>query len=111
MKSIELANMKLSNDFIVLEFLYKAEHISNMAKVFMIDEKNNHYECCFSKCKNRVTYTYNNENVEIAKVTITLELKPYGKLEIKILEDNASESLKILNNKNEIVALHLYNMY
>lgn len=101
MEFINISNVKIENNEIEFEFLYKSTHINENIKIFFEDDFKNKYESNFYKCKNSVFYSYNNENTEIGKVTINLLLSNYGKLKLKALYNDQIIELKIHNNKNE----------
>ena len=100
MNNINLSNVKISNDTVQLEFLYKNEYINDNSKLYFEDINNNQYFLNVHKCKNKVNYSYNNEFVEVAKVFINFRFKNYGFLKLYLNDSNNKLVLNILDNKN-----------
>lgn len=101
MKFINLSNVKVKGTNVEFEFLYKDISISNDTYIFIENSNNKRYEVFFKKCDNKVTYSYNNEEVEVAKVMIKMPITEYGEIKLKLKEKEKTYDLKIYNNKNE----------
>ncbi len=104
MKFINLSNVKVNNKNIEFEFLYKSDVINNNTSIYLEDNFKRKYICKVNKCKNKVDYTYNKEEVFVAKVLINIPILEYGNLKV-ILKDNKNlAELEIRNNKNELIS-------
>ena len=105
MEFINISNIKINNNDIELEFLYKDTSIGNDTCVFIEDNNKKRYDCIFSKSQNSIVFSYNNnEQVEIAKVLIKIPILSYGKMKIKLEDSKGVIDLKIRNNKNESIS-------
>lgn len=104
MKYINLSNIKINNNIIELEFLYKSLEIYEDTKIYLEDEKQEKYFCKVTKGTSKVNYSYNNENVEVAKVVIKLKITTFGLLKVKLKDSAKNIELEILNNKNEDIS-------
>ena len=117
MKIINLSNIKIQKNSINLEFLYKSEIIDDNSVFYLEDINNKQYICEFYKCKDKVNYTYNDEEDQIAKVSISIDIQNYGFLKIFIKDSQGITELNIQNNKNEEISNSLnpyiifYNNY
>ncbi len=103
MNFINLANVKVSNQNIEFEFLYKSSVIKNNMSIYLEDNLKRKYICKLNICKNKVNYSYNNEDVFIAKVLINMPISDYGKLKIILKNNEELNELEIRNNKNELI--------
>ena len=100
MNTINLANIKIIGNTINFEFLYKSNKIDNNTKIYFVDVDQLHYFCNVQKCKNKFEFV-DKKQYEVAKVDITLKLKEYGLLTLKLEDHNDISELQILNNKDE----------
>lgn len=101
MEFINLSNVKVQGTNVELEFLYKDTSISDDACIFIETSNKQRYEGIFKKCANRVTYSYNNEDVEIAKFFVKIPILECGEIKLKLQDKEKTCYLKIHNNKNE----------
>lgn len=104
MKYINLSNIKINNSKIELEFLYKDLEIDDDIVIYLEDENQKKYFCEVTKGISKVNYSYNNENVEVAKVVINFKITTFGLLKIKLEDKKGIVELKIVNNKNEEIS-------
>lgn len=104
MKFINLSNVKLKNQSIEFEFLYKSEYIDKSTSIYLEDDSKRKYIGKLSICKNKVNYSYNNEECNIAKFLISMPILEYGKLKLTLEDNKEIIHLKIRNNKNEIIS-------
>ena len=102
MNFINLSNIKIKNDNIKLEFLYKSEAIiEENTEIYLEDKKQEKYIANVKINKKQVNYTYKNQIVYIAKVLIDIPILEYGELKIFLKDTKGIEQLEILNNKEE----------
>lgn len=102
---LNIANIKITKNILIMEFLYKSKKFLEDFNIYMEDENSKIYDILVEKCETKVTYDKDIGEVEVAKVVAKLELKNYGKIKIK-LQDNNTKSIygfKILNNKDESI--------
>lgn len=105
MNYINLINVNLLDEKIVFEFLYKAKKIGDDIQIFLENEKVDLFYAKITKAPNPVVYTYfDQEEVEIAKAVIEMDLGTLGTFEIKVNDGENSYKLQILNNQNMEIA-------
>lgn len=104
MDYFNLANVNIDEDKIIFEGMYKSKSINEKINIYFEDEKKVKYKAKIQKAPLPIVYTYfNDEKVEVAKVLITLTIKNYKLLNLKIENGNVKKQLKIYNNKNQII--------
>ena len=102
-KFINLANIRINNQNIEFEFLYKSNAISDNATIYLEDESKKTYICEMTQCKNKINYSYCNKEFFVAKVLINIPILDYKKLKVILKENEKLTELKIRNNKDEII--------
>lgn len=102
---LNLSNIKISEETIVIEFLYRSKEFFDNFDIFMYDESNNKYNVSVDVCEEKVEYNSEIGPVKVAKVTAKLLLKEYGKLRVNVKNNDTGEvfKFKILNNKDESI--------
>ena len=100
---INLSNIKVNDNEIQLEFLYKNQNIFKGTSIYLENEFKVKKECIIKKSNNRINFTYNNENLEVAKVLVTLSKEDIGFWKIILEDKNGARKLNIRNNKSEII--------
>lgn len=104
MEYFNLANININDEQIVFEGLYKSKKIHDEIEVYFEDKNKNIYSGVVQKAPLPITYTYfDNEEIEVAKILITMPLKNYNLVELKVKNGNIEKILKIYNNKNQII--------
>lgn len=104
MNYFNLSNVNINEDEIIFEGIYKSKRIDKNIKIFFEDENNKKYDAQVQKASLPITYTYfDNEEVEVAKVLITLPIQVYKLLKLKVENGNVKKKLQIYNNKNQII--------
>lgn len=96
MKNFCIANAKIKENNLILEFLYQDKEVSNNTKVYLETEDK-------EKCYGNFVKNDNKEkdNTILAKITFNIEIREYGKLKVKMETDGKIYDIQILNNKNE----------
>lgn len=102
MKNINLSNIKINGSNIEIELLYKNTSISKDTCIFLEDNNSKRYNFIVNKCKNKIIFSYNSdEKVEIAKVMLNIPITLYGKMKIKLEDENGIRDLQIIDNRNQ----------
>lgn len=96
MKNYCIANAKIKNNNLVLEFSYQDESISNDTKVYF--ETKNKDKIYGKFVKNDRS---ERDNTIIAKITFDIKVQEYGELNLKMQSKGKVYDIQILNNKNE----------
>ena len=96
MKNYCIANAKVKNNNLILEFFYQDKNISDDTKVYLESENKTKYYGKFVK-----NDSIEKDNTVIAKITFDIEIKEYNKLKIKMESEGKIYDIQILNNKNE----------
>lgn len=105
MEFINLSNIRINNSKIEFEFLYKDTSINENTCIFLEDENKKTYNCKITKAKEKIIFSYNNnEQVEIIKALVNVPFLMYGKIKVKLKNENGVIELKIHNNKNENIS-------
>ena len=102
MKYINLVNIRVNDENLEFEFLYKNKN-NDDNEIYFKDQNMKEYFGKITKTENKITYTYNNEVCFIEKILFTLPIKQYGKLKIFIKINNTERELEIRDNKNNLI--------
>lgn len=101
MEYINLSNIKITQNNIKFEFLYKSNTTTN--NIYFKDQNNNKYKCDILQCNNKIKYDYYNEECYIARVELILHSEQLGQYTIVTNNGKEEIELEIRNNKNEII--------
>ena len=105
MDYINLVNINLINEKVIFEFLYKAPQIKEGTQIYLENENIDLYYGKVTKAPNKIVYTYfNQDEVEVAKVLIEIELNKLGHFKVKVNDGELVKELRILNNQNLEIA-------
>ena len=108
MEYINLSNIKITQNNIKFEFLYKSNTTTN--NIYFKDQNNNKYKCDILQCNNKIKYDYYNEECYIARVELILHSEQLGQYTIVTNNGKEEIELEIRNNKNERIKF-IYNLF
>ena len=77
---LNIANIKITKNILIMEFLYKSKKFLEDFNIYMEDENSKIYDILVEKCETKVTYDKDIGEVEVAKVVAKLDLKNFGKI-------------------------------
>ena len=103
MKFINLSNIKVENENIEFEFLYKSDCLDNQMLIYFEDTNQRKYTCKVNTCRNKITYSYHNEECFITKASINIPILEYGALKMFLKDSKGLSELKIRDNRNELI--------